>query len=120
VVLVDTSTWIRHFRSGDPKLVGLLLDERVVSCDVVLGELLLGSGWPADADPLLRRLPSLPSPSASETRSYVERHRSSFRGAGIGWADAQVVVAAVKAGALLYSSDDALRRVWRALGFREA
>ena len=116
MILVDTNAWVSHFRRRDARLVGLLLEQRVRTCDVVIGELLLGSGLPPGATDHLLALPRLPSPSAADTRAFIERHRSAFAGSGIGWADAQIVVAAARAGARVHSSDRAVRRVCRAVG----
>jgi predicted nucleic acid-binding protein len=116
VILVDTNAWVDHLRAKDARLVEFLMQERVRTCDVVIGELLLGSGLPADFARDLAALPTLPSPSSSETRLFIERHRSVFAGSGVGWADAQIVLAAAKAGARIHSSDKAVRRVCRLAG----
>ncbi|MBL9037896.1 MAG: PIN domain-containing protein, partial [Archangium sp.] len=118
VILVDTNAWVAHIRASDRQLVELLEQDRVVTCDVVLGELALGIGLPNALRTHLALLPMLPSPSAVETRRAIERRLPVFRASGIGWADAQIIVAAAEAGALLYSSDNAMRAVWRKLGFR--
>jgi predicted nucleic acid-binding protein len=118
VILVDTNAWVSHLRTRDASLVRLLDDGRVVTCHVVIGELLLGAGLPRNLADLLALLPALPCPTAAETRQYVVRHLGAFRASGVGWADAQILVTAAEAGALVYSSDVAVRRVWKRLGFR--
>ena len=115
MILVDTNAWIRHFRKADGRLVTFLLEQRVRTCDVVIGELLLGSGLPRGAARNLLALPRLPSPAAAETRLFIERHGRSFAGSGVGWADAQILLTAAKAGARLHSADVAVRRLGRAL-----
>ena len=120
MILVDTSTWVRHFRVADPRLVRLLGDLRVVTCDVVIGELALGSGMPDEAAELLGLLPSLPVPSATDTLKFIARHGPALSTSGVGWADAQILLTAVEAGALLHSADGPQRMVWRRLGFRLA
>jgi predicted nucleic acid-binding protein len=115
VILVDTNAWIHHLRKADARLVGFLTEQRVRTCDVVIGELLLGSGMPANFARDLRLLPRLPSPGAPETRTFIERHGRAFAGSGVGWADAQIVLAAVNAGARLHSSDGAVRKLCRSL-----
>ena len=97
----------------------MLRDYRVVTCDVVLGELALGAGLAAKVEDDLSLLPALPCPSAAETRAALRRHRA-FRAAGIGWADLQILVSAMESGALLYSADRPQCAAWRALGFRLA
>lgn len=116
LILVDTHAWLRHLRVRDPHLVRLLLEQRVHTSDVVIGELRLGSGLPKSFAQDILALPRLPSPSAAETRAFIERHLPAFAGSGLGWADAQIVLAAAKAGACLRSSDRAVRRTCRALG----
>jgi predicted nucleic acid-binding protein len=115
LILVDTNAWIHHLRKHDPRLSQYLLEQRVHTCDVVVGELLLGSGLPKTLATDLLLLPRVPSPSASETRLFIERHLRSFSTSGVGWADAQIILAAAKAGARLYTSDRAVRRVSKAL-----
>jgi uncharacterized protein (TIGR03067 family) len=43
------------------------------------------------------------------------RNQASFAGSGVGWADAQILVTAVKAGARLHSTDRAVRKVCRSV-----
>lgn len=116
MILVDTNAWVNHLRKLDPRLVLFLSQQRVRTCDVVVGELLLGSGLPETFASDLAALPHLPSPSASETRAFVNRHRNTLGGAGVGWADVQIIVAAVVAGARIHTSDRHMRRVCTALG----
>ena len=120
MILVDTNAWVAHARASDRRLVQFLQTNRVVTCDVVVGELLLGSGLPPAMAKTLQFLPSVPSPTAEETRRFVERRLRLFRASGVGWADAQILVAAANSGALVFSSDHAVRRVWTRLGFRLA
>jgi hypothetical protein len=92
------------------------MQQRVRACDVVIGELMLGSGLPRGFARDLRALPRLPSPSAAETCAFIERHARSFGGAGVGWADAQILLTAAKAGTRLHTADKAVRRLCRSLG----
>jgi predicted nucleic acid-binding protein len=115
VILVDTNAWIHHLRKADVRLVGFLIEQRVRTCDVVIGELLLGSGMPASFARDLRLLARLPSPGAPETRMFIERHVRAFAGSGVGWADAQIVLTAVNAGARLHSADGAVRKLCRSI-----
>lgn len=115
MILVDTNAWIHHLRKADGRLARFLNEQRVRTCDVVIGELLLGSGLPAQFARDLLALPRLPSPGATETRTFIERHRRAFAGSGVGWADAQIVLAAEKAGARLHSTDRAVRKLCRSI-----
>jgi predicted nucleic acid-binding protein len=116
MILVDTNAWISHLRRRDPRLVEFLLQQRVRTCEVVIGELRLGSGLPPDFAYSLAKLPRVPSPGAEETRLFIERHLRSFAGSGVGWADVQILLAASKAGARLHSSDKHVRRVCATVG----
>jgi predicted nucleic acid-binding protein len=116
VILVDTNAWVNHLRRKDARLVALLLEGRVRTTDVVIGELLLGTGLPKTFAADLGALAKLPSPSAAETLAFIERRRRAFAGSGVGWADAQIIVAAAKTGARLYSTDRAMLKVCRASG----
>ena len=116
VILADTNAWVHHLRKNDTRLAGFLLQQRVRTCDVVIGELLLGSGLPKSFASDLLALPRLPSPSATETRIFIERHRGAFAGSGIGWADAQIIAVAAKSGARMHTSDRPVRTACRALG----
>lgn len=111
MILVDTNAWIQHLRKADTRLIALLRQQRIRTCDVVIGELLLGSGLPKTFAQDLEALPKLPSPTARETRSFIERHSRTYAGAGVGWADTQILLCAAKAGARLYTSDRWVQRV---------
>ena len=116
MILVDTNGWVNHLRKRDARLVAFLSQQRVRTCDVVVGELQLGAGLPKGFAVDLAALPHLPSPGAEETRKFIERHRTTFAASGVGWADAQIVLTAVKAGARLHTSDRYVRRVCTAIG----
>ena len=114
--MVDTNAWIQHLRVRDPTLVKYLSEQRVHTTEVVIGELLLGTGLPSSFARELKALPRLSSPSSEETRVLIERHRRAFSGSGVGWADAQIVLAAAKTHARLYTRDRGVRRVSKSLG----
>ena len=116
LILVDSNAWIQHLRKKDERLVQFLFQQRVHTCDVVVGELLLGSGLPKTFASDLLALPHLPSPAAAETRALIERHRRAFAGSGVGWADAQIILAAAKSGARVHTSDRAVRKLCPAIG----
>jgi len=109
VILVDTNAWVHHLRRRDARLVRFLSEQRVRTCDVVVGELLLGSGLPRQFAVDLLALPRLPSPAAEETRLFITRHHRAFAGSGVGWADAQIILAAAKAGARVHTADKSVR-----------
>lgn len=120
MILVDTNTWIRFLLGRPTRVAEYLRAQRVRVCDVVIGELSLGAGLPPAFRTELAKLPSLPSPTAGATLAFIDRHQDAIAGAGVGWADIQVILAARNAGALLYTEDDAMRALWTALGHRLA
>lgn len=116
MILVDTNAWVSHLREANERLARFLVEGCVRTCDVVIGELLLGSGLPKGFIKDLMTLPRIPSPPPAKTREFVERHGRSFAGSGVGWADAQILHAAANAGTRILTSDRAVRRVCTALG----
>jgi hypothetical protein len=76
---------------------------------------MLGAALPAGFARDLRALPRLASPSSTETCIFIERHSRSFAGAGVGWADAQILLTAAKTGARLHTADKAVRKLCRSL-----
>ena len=92
VVLVDTSIWINHFRSGDDRLEKLLDEQKVLGHPFVIGEIALGelSNMPT----VLKDLASLPA-AAVATDDEVLRFIAdqSLAGGGIGLIDVHLLAA---------------------------
>jgi predicted nucleic acid-binding protein len=108
VILVDTSIWIDHLRSGDPGLAALLLDGQVLGHPWVTGELALGQlSRRSDILGLLKNLPQATIATESEVLHLVdERH---LYGTGIGYVDADLLAATLlTAGARLWTRDKRL------------
>ncbi len=90
MILVDTSVWVDHLRTGDAKLVALLEGSTVVMHPMVLGELACGNL--NDRETLLalwRNLPQLTVAADAEVLFFLERHR--LWGRGIGYIDAHLL-----------------------------
>jgi predicted nucleic acid-binding protein len=116
VILVDTSVWIDHFRSGSATLSSLLDSGEVLSHPFVIGELALGSlrrrEFILDA---LQTLPRAETASDDEVLQFVEHH--SLAGKGIGYVDAHLLAAVqLTLGALLWTRDRRLLAVADRLG----
>jgi predicted nucleic acid-binding protein len=116
VILVDTSVWIDHLRTGDAVLAGQLRQGSVLGHPWVTGELALGH---LDAREeilgLLDRLPRAPVASTDEMRSLIERH--ALAGTGIGYVGVQLLASALLAGdASVWTNDRRLRTVAVRLG----
>ena len=115
MILVDTNAWVHHLRKRDARLAQLLVEQRVRTCSVVMGELVLGSGLPRTFANDLAALPRLPSPTADETHAFIKRYQGTFSSADIGWADAQIILTAAKSGARIHTSDRHVRGVCTAI-----
>lgn len=98
MILVDTSIWIDHLRAGDPLLVELLNDCRVLIHPFVAGELACGNlKNRASILSLLREMPATPVAGDDEVLFFIERH--GLMGRGIGYIDAHLLAAVSLAGA---------------------
>lgn len=92
MILVDTSVWVDHLRSGDPELVRLLEGERVMVHPFVIGELACGNL--KNRQEVLKLLGDLPAASVAthdEVLTFIERR--SLMGRGIGYVDVHLLAA---------------------------
>jgi predicted nucleic acid-binding protein len=107
-VLVDTSIWIDHLRSGNDRLAELLHDARVVSHPFVIGEIACGSLINrSEILALLQALPSAPEVSNAEALLFLQTHE--LMGRGIGWVDVHLLASARLSGVSLWTGDRRLR-----------
>jgi predicted nucleic acid-binding protein len=116
VILVDTSVWIDHLRSGDKSLDQALTEGDVLMHPFVLGELACGNirnrGEILD---LLRQLPSAHEATDEEARAFIDRRR--LMGRGIGYIDIHLLAAAaLTPSARLWTRDRRLARIASELG----
>jgi predicted nucleic acid-binding protein len=111
VILVDTSVWIDHLRSGDVALRTALGQGKVLMHPFVLGELACGNiKNRREVLQLLGDLPASSVASESEVLSFIE-HRA-LMGRGIGYVDAHLLASTVLDGfARLWTRDRRLSRV---------
>lgn len=115
-VVVDTSVWVDHLRTGNPRLTVLLERSQVLAHPWVLGELALGGVTrnPQVAT-LLEVLPRAPLVSESELAGFI-RSRS-LHGREIGYVDAQLLASTVLGpDAVLWSTDKGLHAAAIELG----
>ena len=120
MILVDTSVWIDHLRTGEPHLVALLERSQVLMHPFVLGELACGNlRRRADVLRHLGALPRSPVATDDEALRFIEAHR--LMGKGIGWIDVHLLAAvALSPGTRLWTRDRRLDTVARTLGIRFA
>jgi predicted nucleic acid-binding protein len=116
VILVDTSIWVDHLRSGDARLAARLEAARVAMHPMVLGELACGNL--KDRQTLLalwRNLPQLPAATEAEALFFLERNR--LWGRGIGYIDVHLLASvSLSAEAGLWTRDRRLRETAEQLG----
>ena len=94
MIVVDTSIWIDHLRTGDPELSRLLRDGQVLAHPWVTGELAVGHlSRRSEILGLLRNLPQATVATDVEVLSFIDtRH---LFGLGIGYVDAHLLAATV-------------------------
>ncbi len=84
MILVDTSVWVEHLRSGSAALATELEAGRVLTHPFVIGELACGTlKNRREVLGLLGRLPSTPTASHTEALDFLERRRLMGRGLGL-------------------------------------
>ena len=111
MILVDTSVWIDHLKTGDDNLARLLEAGRVLMHPFVLGELALGSLRNRQAIlELLGQLPRAEMATDQEVLSLIEAE--TLHGTGIGLIDAHLLASAkLTAGSSLWTRDKRLERL---------
>ena len=116
MLLVDTSVWIDHLRSGDRVLIDALEGNRVLSHPHVIGEIAMGRLEDrATVLALLRRLPAAVVATDDEVQTMIERQ--GLHGRGIGYIDAHLLAALLLSeGAQLWTRDRRLQTVAMDLG----
>jgi predicted nucleic acid-binding protein len=116
LILVDTSVWVDHLRSGDSQLANLLENQLVAMHPFVIGEIACGSlKKRASVFELLTELPAAVVAEVDEVLSFIERH--ALHGKGIGYVDAHLLAsAALTDGAKLWTRDKRLLTAAQKLG----
>jgi hypothetical protein len=116
VILVDTSVWVGHLRTGDKALTGLLDAGMVLAHPFVIGELALGNLRQREL--VLGALSDLPPTNIAtdaEVLHFIDRH--ALFGRGVGYIDIHLLAAVrLTAGAALWTHDQRLHGVAGRLG----
>ena len=115
MILVDTSVWIDHLRSGDDRLAELLDSSQVLAHPFVIGELACGNLRKRDdLLRLLNALPQAPVASHEEVLHFIACHR--LMGKGIGFIDGHLLASTALADtALIWTRDVRLQKLARKL-----
>ena len=104
MILVDTSVWVDHLRSGLPLLANLLQEGEVLIHPWVIGEIACGNLRNRNQVlDLLQGLPTAVVASVSEVLLLIER--SNLMGRGIGYVDAHLLAAAKLSRCGLWTQD---------------
>lgn len=115
MILVDTSVWVEHLRSGVVELAALLERGEVLIHPWVIGELACGDQLDRHRVlTLLQGLPAAPTASDAEVLMLIETHQ--LMGRGIGWIDAHLLASALLARAPLWTHDRRLAEMAEAIG----
>ncbi len=116
MILVDTSIWIDHLRTGHSTLVSFLERDLVMTHPWVIGELALGQlSNRREVLALLTSLPQATVAATDEVLTLVEGHQ--LYGLGIGYVDAQLLAATLLSpDAQLWTEDRRLASVASRLG----
>jgi len=116
VILVDSSVWVDHLRSGNATLSHVLDAGRVLAHPFVIGELALGSLKQRDI--ILAALQDLPpAVVASETEVLQFINVQALHGLGIGYVDAHLLASTrLTLGGSLWTRDKRLHTVANRLG----
>ena len=108
MVLVDSSVWIDHLRSGNVGLVSLLETASVACHPFVIGELACGNlRQRAQILGLLGALPQVPVVDQREVMEFIVANK--LMGRGVGLIDVHLLAAARLAAVPIWSSDRRLR-----------
>lgn len=119
MVLVDTSIWIDHLRSGNKKLSILLQDGDVMIHPFIIGELACGNlKNRTEIISLLHALPPINKADDDEVLFFIEKHK--LMGLGIGLIDCHLLASCKLGKAKLFTQDKRLHTAAEnlALSFR--
>ncbi len=115
MILVDTSVWVDHLRSGDERLADLLNRSQVLIHPFVIGELACGNlRKREEVLRLLKDLPQAVVASQEEGLHLIERKK--LMRLGIGFIDVHLLASAVLSDtAAIWTRDKCLQKVARKL-----
>ena len=119
MILVDTSIWVDHLRSGVQQLTAALQESAVLIHPWVIGELACGNL--RDRSRVLELLQGLPAArvaSPAEVLILIEQHQ--LMGRGIGFVDAQLLASAKLTHCTLWTQDRRLADLAQILGISPA
>ena len=115
MVLVDTSVWVEHLRSGNIGLESLLNNDGVVCHLFIVGELSCGNlSNRVEILTLLQALPLANHAEHEEVMHCIENY--SLAGKGLGYIDMHLLVSAILTKVPIWTLDKKLKEVSSKLG----
>ncbi len=120
MILVDSSIWIDHLRSGDERLSALLTQGQVVVHRFITGELALGNlQHRQEVLAALQNLPQATLATDAEVLGLIEKN--ALAGSGIGYIDAHLLASVrLMPGTQLWTRDKRLLAAGLQLGLAYA
>jgi len=117
MVLVDTSVWVEHLRTGKSGLESLL-HEGDVACHVfIVGELACGNlSNRSEILSLLQALPLVNHADHEEVMHFIEGY--SLMGKGLGYIDMHLIASAMLTKVPIWTLDKKLKEVSSKLGLK--
>jgi predicted nucleic acid-binding protein len=107
MILVDTSVWVEHLRSGTIRLEALLNDGQVVCHPFIIGELACGNlKNRTEILSLLQDLPQATCPDDDEVIQFINDHK--LMGKGLGYIDIHLLMSSLLTGIPLWTIDKRL------------
>jgi hypothetical protein len=115
MVLVDTSVWVEHLRSGNLGLENLLNEGHVVCHPFIVGELACGNlSNRSEILSLLQALPLADHAEHEEVMHFIESY--SLMGRGLGYIDMHLIASALLTKVPIWTLDKKLKEVSSKLG----
>jgi predicted nucleic acid-binding protein len=115
MLLADTSTWVHHFRYGEPKLAERLAEGLVLMHPYVRGELACGNlKNRAEILAYLQILPPAKMATDTEVLALIEDWK--LWGRGLGWMDMHLLASARLSNCPLWTLDKRLAQTAQDLG----
>ena len=108
MILVDTSVWVSHFRTGNQQLESLLNSGQVICHPFIIGELACGTlKNRIEILNLLRSLPQADCADDDEVLHFIEKNH--LMGKGLGYIDMHLLASAILTNVPIWTLDKKLR-----------
>jgi predicted nucleic acid-binding protein len=117
MVLVDTSVWVAHLKTGNIGLETLLNNSYVVCHPFIIGELACGTlKNRSEILSLLQALPMATQVDHEEVIRFIDNYR--LMGKGLGYIDMHLLASAILTHIPLWTLDKRLKNVSSTLGIK--